>query len=856
MKKLKNKTVAISIAMILTLSMSASMILLPNSNAHTPPWEIPNYCYLQAAPNPVGVGQSVAVAMWTDTPLPNANAAPGSTNDIRRHGYTLTITAPDGTVSTQTWAVVSDTTGIQSTTFTPTQVGTYTLKFDYAGQVYTWSGDYQNDIQLPASKTIMVTVQQQPLPAAKSSYPLPAEYWTRPIEGQNTDWWNISSNWLGSPFTKGVIQPDGPAPNSPHVMWTKPIQFGGVVGAGASNSVPGNTFYMGGSYNVRFSGALIIYGILYYQEPFGNSGGGGNYVAVDLRTGHEEWRINATATGVSLYPSFGYLYNSENPNQHGILPNGLLVATQTVTGLGTVWRGYDPRTGVLTPTNVTNIPGGTNVAGPQGEELKLALTNYGNTTNPNWYLSEWNSSKVFGIYSGYGTAAWYSGTQNASASTAYDWNQSVKLGTGTWSISQVDYDNIMLLTQGSFGSPGNWQGANVTAMSLKTGSIGQVLWTKNYPAAPGNMTRSLSSWDPKAGVFVFEDKETMNLFGFSLADGSQLWGPKKPIPEASDWAFFRQATSAAYGKLYFGGYSGILYCYDIKTGDLLWTYGNGGEGNTTSTGLGAPWNRWPIFIDVIADGKVYLATTEHSPSSPYYKDSQFRCIDAYNGTELWSIMGWGTGMDATGYDRVADGYFAYLNCYDMQIYSVGKGPSALTVTAPLADIALGSGLVIRGTVTDISAGTKQDEQAARFPQGVPAVSDASMSAWMEYIYMQKPKPTNATGVPVSIDVIDANGNYRNIGTTTSDTSGMFSFQWTPDITGKYTVIATFAGSNSYWPSTAETSFAVDPVAPTAAPQPEISLPPTEMYIGAATAAIIIAIAIVGVVMVLMLRKRP
>jgi hypothetical protein len=174
----------------------------------------------------------------------------------------------------------------------------------------------------------------------------------------------------------------------------------------------------------------------------------------------------------------------------------------------------------------------------------------------------------------------------------------------------------------------------------------------------------------------------------------------------------------------------------------------------------------------------------------------------------------------------------------------------------MADIAQGSGLVIRGTVLDVSAGTQQQEQKADFPYGVPCVSDASQSSWMEYVYMQKPKPTNATGVPVSIDVIDANGNYRNIGNTTSDTSGTFSFNWTPDITGSYTVIATFAGTNSYWPSYSETSFAVDPAAPTASPYPVTILPPTEMYIVGTGVAIIIAVAIVGALILMAVKKRP
>ena len=84
--------------------------------------------------------------------------------------------------------------------------------------------------------------------------------------------------------------------------------------------------------------------------------------------------------------------------------------------------------------------------------------------------------------------------------------------------------------------------------------------------------------------------------------------------------------------------------------------------------------------------------------------------------------------------------------------------------------------------TSLQAQNKKSKQHD-FPNGVPAVSDASMSSWMEYVYMQKPKPTNATGVPVTLSVIDSNGNYRHIGTTTSDASGMFGFTWTPDISG-------------------------------------------------------------------------
>jgi hypothetical protein len=194
------------------------------------------------------------------------------------------------------------------------------------------------------------------------------------------------------------------------------------------------------------------------------------------------------------------------------------------------------------------------------------------------------------------------------------------------------------------------------------------------------------------------------------------------------------------------------------------------------------------------------------------------------------------------------------NAYDNQIYAYAPGLSATTVEAPSTAITEGSSLVIRGTVTDQGPG----QTCLGIPaKGTPAISDASQEAWMEYLYEQQPMPTNATGVPVSIDVIDSNNNYRNIGTATSDSSGTFSFQWTPDITGKYTVIATFAGSNSYYASSAETSFAVDPApAATAAPT---SAPASmaDTYFMPAIAGLFVAIIVIGVILaILVIRKRP
>jgi hypothetical protein len=168
-------------------------------------------------------------------------------------------------------------------------------------------------------------------------------------------------------------------------------------------------------------------------------------------------------------------------------------------------------------------------------------------------------------------------------------------------------------------------------------------------------------------------------------------------------------------------------------------------------------------------------------------------------------------------------------------------------------ITAGDSVVIQGRVIDISPGTEQPEQAARFPNGVPCVTDDNMGGWMEFVYMQKPCPVNVTGVEVTIDAVDPNNNFINIGTATTDGFGLLSYAWkTPDVPGKYTVIATFQGSESYYASYSETAMIVQE-APAASPTPTpLVLPPYENYTIAAVVILLIAIAIVGI---LLLRKK-
>jgi hypothetical protein len=862
--KLSRNRTTTMLTIFLLFTFAISIFMLP-ANAHTPAWNVPTFAYIHLSPNPAGVGQSVIVNFWIDKIFDGATI----NNDWRFHNYNLTIVKPDGKTETTIFNYVAETGSQIYTHITPDQIGTYTLIFSFPGQKYTDysfnpSSAYVNDTYLPSSATTTLIVQQNPVPSS-TTYPLPSEYWTRPIEGENYNWYAISSNWLSWPQIAYDYQPDGTAPNSPHIMWTKPLEFGGVVG-GTNVGANGMTYYTGLSYETRFNPVMIINGRLYYPLPRSNNGAGmggatlnNGFVCADLRTGQQIFWQNTTM------PSIAQIVDIEDMDQHGAIPNGYMYQAS-----GTTWIALDPNDGNWL-FNITGVPSGTMAYGPNGELLVFTLSTTAKT------LTLWNSSAAIGTFSA-SMSTWrpVGKVINGSLTSAYSLNATLPWLTAGSSMDRVLQGDLVLGHNGTLPSSGSAMGGTTSSapwtmwainLNASRGAVGSLSWMKTYNAPSGNLTITLNtaSWplpvDPVARVFCAGNKENFQWYGYNLDTGDLLWGPVGYVNDS--YEYYGQISggpntpkaTAVYGNLYVSGYGGAMQAIDLKTGNLMWLY------NNTYSGTNTPFGHYPLFINLIADGKIYASSSGHGGGveAPLYRDYRIRCINATDGTEIWTMLGWNTftpyGANLIEPVYAADGYISYLNVYDMQIYTVGKGPSAMTVEAPMAAIIHGSSIVIRGTVTDISAGTKQNEQAARFPNGVPCVSDASQSGWMEYVYMQKPRPTNATGVLVTLSVVDANGNYREIGTTTSN-DGFFTFNWNPDIEGQYTVYASFAGSESYWTSHAMTSFAVDPAAPTASPYPITNLPPTEMYIGVAAAAIIVAIAIATALIILMQRKRP
>lgn len=122
--------------------------------------------------------------------------------------------------------------------------------------------------------------------------------------------------------------------------------------------------------------------------------------------------------------------------------------------------------------------------------------------------------------------------------------------------------------------------------------------------------------------------------------------------------------------------------------------------------------------------------------------------------------------------------------------------------------------------------------------------------------MQKPIPNDVTvmGVPVTLRAIDSNNNVIEIGTATSDLSGKFQYAWTPTAEGLFKITATFTGDNSYGSSWTETGLSVGP-APTTTSQQETVIPDYTTLILGGIIATIIAVAIVGALLFITLRKR-
>ena len=377
-------------------------------------------------------------------------------------------------------------------------------------------------------------------------------------------------------------------------------------------------------------------------------------------------------------------------------------------------------------------------------------------------------------------------------------------------------------------------------------NTGQQLWIANRTEIPYTVVSGAEgACFAGDGYYVEFTQNALSISCFSLTTGQKVWGPTT-LPNARPFDSLGGNSVIANGTIYLWAYGGDVYAYNLADGSLKWHY------QTPSGGYESPYGTeplWTFTVGTVADGKLFLPEG-HMYSPPLFHGAQQLALNITDGSVVWSI----DAFDVNSGPAIVDGIMTTLNAYDNQIYAWGKGPTKLTVAAPSVGVTTATPITITGTVTDISAGAKQEAVAANYPNGLPCISDSSMSSFMESVYMQQPMPNNLTGVPVIINVVDSNGNYRTIGTAVSNAYGTYSLTGLLTFAGAYTVYATFAGTNSYYPSNAATALYASAPAATITPQSTQAPSAADLYFIPAIVGVIIAIVIVGAVLALLVTK--
>jgi hypothetical protein len=824
---------------------------LPSTQAQLT--SITTYAFIDANPNPVGVGQDVLLRYGVIQQL-------GYPEDGWT-GIEVKIIHPDETIETMT-DLTTDSTGGSAVRFIPPEAGTYQLETYFPEQTFPQTYfDFQRGVLITTatvveethSETVELVVTEEQLPDYPGM-PLPTEYWSRPIDPQLREWYSVSGNWVERPANSFAMYNDD-APETAHVLWAKPLTTGGLAGGLWGPEMVQAGSETGDAYSGYWINSVILDGVLYYNKADEYAGSNG-IVAVDLRTGEELWRINNT------YLSFGQVFYFNSFNYDGVY-----TYLWDTTG-GSTWKAYDPFSGQWIYT-MTDMPSGTRAWGPSGEILIYQI-DYANR-----WMALWNSTAAGFTAPGFAidkttAGSWgnfwggnlvHGSTINASDPRCYSWNVTIPAGLQTFTV-------------GGFGTPLTiYPDDRVVGISFNQTDVR--LWgldVEDLDASSTAITSKMfdewwaapSAWEDGSVIIEFggatseaEDgviglwvKELRRHYGFSTDSGEYLWTTESEhFLDSYGAGAIEHSWYFAYDRLYSCGVAGILYCYDQETGDTLWTYNLDDIYNEPVTG-----NYWWAWISVITDGKVYVGHTEHSAENPMPRGAPFICLNATTGDVIWRVNGMFRQTRWGGAAVMGDSIIATMDTYDQQIWAIGKGPSDISVMASPKVSVEGDSVLVEGMVTDISAGTMEYALTARFPDGVPAVSDANMSDWMLYVYKQFPRPTDIVGVDVTISVLDPNGNSYDVGTATTS-NGFYKLSFTPPVPGEYTVYATFSGSGAYWPSSAVTAINVETAPEPTAPPTDPPADPTGTYVAGFGIGIIIVVVVIGLVIILMLRKR-
>jgi outer membrane protein assembly factor BamB len=796
-----------AVAIIAILTTSSLFLTFGTQAAEWP--AIATGAYISVAPKLIGLEQTVVVNVMIQ---PNPQLPRGSLGNIVQSnvGYanvSVTFTKPDGT--NETFMPTSqnfidagldigpgwtESGGLMYFYYTPDQVGNWSVTCNFPGQTFYELDNSDSIYYKPStSSPFNFTVQTEPVNAGLiNGYPwapLPTEYWTNPVNINNREWSAINGDWLIAGYNNAATRYN---PYSTGPTTAHVLWYKQQVLGGLMGGEWGSTSYYGGQT------AIVMNGKVYYNSPSGQT-----FTCIDIRTGE----VLYTAPG------------SFNRGIH-ILADNYQVAAQTSQGepkgylvnTGT-WEFYDPIDGSLV-RKLTNVPSG--IGQPWWDDgSDLLYFKQGN------YILTWNLTKVTGNNWPTGLVSNFT-IQQPNADL---WSEK------SYSLFVYPESNVFLIHQGNGGR--SFTGYNMTD--------GAWLYTTNLTFINTQQMGGMGSNGP-SGPFMQFDAATSSLVAFDVKTGKELYSVK--VGE-DPWGSIPAYYYIVIGDMkYSPRFDGRIYAVNMTSGKVVWVSDSVGE---TSETVQSTWifggssyagNSSPY---VGADGKLYVSTQTNYRGQPMVRFNKLFCVNATTGEFIWNVTG------AIAPTAIADGYLLGNNGDNGYLYCFGKGPTSTSVAGPLTNQLVGTGILFTGEVLD---------QSPAFP-GTPAVSEDSMTEQMNYLMQNDANlvnnPPKPNGVPVTISVLDPNGNTETLQTTT-DSAGHYALSWTPKVAGLHTITANFEGSEAYWRSSAVTSVFVED-APTATETPH-EQSNTDTYVLAGIAATVIAIAIVGIVLALLIKKRP
>ena len=830
----RNNTKISAIAFIALLTLSALVAVLPAFAYYTPAAHRPTGTYVGVSPTRVGLGQKVLINIITN-PAPRTpsfwvgnlvGVYPSSWENI-----TVTFTYPDGTKNTympidMTMAQIgvkvpgaAQIVGSLQFEFEPTQVGNYSVSASFPGKAYTNAGVSnalnQTVYYDPSSSTATTfTVQQdQVLNGILNGYPwspLPTAYWTNPVMTDNREWSAISGAWAQANYgvTGTKYNPYSTAPKSPHIVWATNYGAGGITG--------GIWGSWGNMAPLTGAGGIVLNGKIYQASALTAN----SIDCIDLRTGQLLWTKPGTPT-IANQLNLAF-QTSAQQNEGGI--SEMLMQFSSGT-----WTLYNPFN--LNPLStagnsaiiqtVSNVP--TDITAPafeNGSPVTYVIQRGGfNTTIPmNFayeYLIKWNMSKLIPF-----AFNDQEPVTNSNWATGIEWNVSIRQPDG----SDV---GISAVSSSASISVNQFPNAGVAAVHGALGymgfdmATGRFLWNMStVETMNGGGTGGPTGPETYGPQMIFDASDN-SWVAYDISKGVEMW--RTPVGELP-WANMHDAVSVFHdGKFYTGRYDGHVYALDLKDGHIVWTSDYIGAEDESIYG-NQPFNGAAVG----ADGILYFSTATVYVLQPRTRFHVLVAIDEATGHFLWKLP-MGIAPSALAY-----GYLVGRDSENGIQYCIGKGKTATTVTAGPA---VGSGATIQGTVMDMSPGKPN----------TPAVSDADMSEWMDYLYGQNAtlinSPPTPHGVSVQLTAVGSDGRAIDLGTVTSDESGHFAKAWAPSSEGLYKIYATFAGSESYWSSYAETALSVGPAPETPSQQPAAEAPDNTMLLYGILVAVVVAILI-------------